>query len=206
MLPPLPAQGLSQPSSAACNPSRVCRSAQPGCPGPAAGGSRSSSGVVLPEQDSSGIVQPLAASPQTSSPGAWSPGSALTCRVDVAREALSPLGKRWCEQSPCSPLSGHRMVPEGQGAGSGHGEDGLRNIWCPVHWHSDNFWGTKILSQTVVTPGPEKFGCPVNTRVRGEGCCHSCSAEGMPRLDQEGHLSPCHKKDPILVTVHNPPH
>lgn len=108
MLPPLPAQGLSQPPSTACHPSRSCHSAQPGWPGPAARGSCSSSSIVPPEQDSPGIVQPLAASLQTSPPGASPPGSDLTCHVDVGSEALTPPGKRWCEQSPCLPRSGHR--------------------------------------------------------------------------------------------------
>lgn len=58
------------------------------------------------------------------------------------RGTVSPR-KRWCELSPCSSRSGHRMAPEGQAAGSGHGEHGPRNIWCPVHWHLGNIWVQK---------------------------------------------------------------
>lgn len=43
-------------------------------------------------------------------------------------------------------------------------------------------------------------------RSRGGGFHHSCSADGMPRLDLEGHLTPSPKKDPILDTVRNCPH
>lgn len=136
MLPPLPAQD--------CPNLPALPITQPGCPGPAAGEGCSSSSIVLPERESSGIVQPLAASPQISSPGAWPPGSALTCHVDVASEALCPLGKGCCEQSP---HSGHRKVPEGQGAGSMgrmvSGTSGARLSGIQI-----NFWVQKALSPT----------------------------------------------------------
>lgn len=38
------------------------------------------------------------------------------------------------------PRSGHRVVPEGQGTGSGHQEDGARNVWSPGHWLQTIFW------------------------------------------------------------------
>lgn len=164
----LPPQGLSRPPGTARNPSRL----------PRARGERKLflQHIVLPEQDSSGTVQPLAASPQISSAGASPPGSASPA-VGVGSEGLSPPSRDGVSITLLTP----QWAQDGTGgAGSRHrpGEDGPRNVWCPFHRCSDNFLGTK------------------SSRGRGDGLCHSCSAEGVPRLGQEGHLTHSPKRIP----------
>lgn len=61
------------------------------------------------------------------------------------------------------------MVPKGQGVGCCHGEDALRNGLYTVPCHSATLLGVKSLTLTRVAPVPEKLGCPINTRARGEG-------------------------------------
>lgn len=180
-------QGLEEPL---CCPHKGCPGlpappvTHPGCPGPAVRGSCSSSSIVLPEQDSSGTVQPLAASPQISSAGASPPGSASPA-VGVGSEGLSPPG--WCEHHPAHPAVGtgwHRRGREQAPAWGGWSQECLVPV-SPVFRQCFGYKKLKGQGRWVVS----QLLCRRGDKAGPGGASHSLS-----------------QKDPMLGTVHNSPH
>lgn len=168
---------------------------RPACRG--GGGNLSFIGIVPPERGSPGIGRVPA--------GFLSRRLAFWLSPRLPHRCLRPgtvlLGERGQRDGVSHPHACPRWVaPAGLGAGGRCGEDALWSVPCPVCQHSAPLLGTKSLALTGVAPWPGEFGCPINTRVGGEGRCDVCSAGGTPGLAQEGHL--VSSPEMILLWMH----